>query len=74
MCLLRVMTFDLFFTLNFEAIIDFNLWQMISSVFGINLGKCLLDCFHIAHTYASAGVDVPFGGVMILIIFFYFLF
>ena len=24
--------------------------------------KALLDCFHIAYTYPSGGVDVPFGG------------
>ena len=57
-----VMTFDLIFYLRFEAIIDFNLWRMISSVSGRYIRKRFLDCFHIACTHPSGGVDVPFGG------------
>ena len=31
-------------------------------VSGGYLAKRLLDCFHIAHSHASGGVDVPFEG------------
>ena len=41
--------------------IDFNWWRMTSSDSGWYLRKHLLICFHIAFTYPSGGVDVPFG-------------
>ena len=50
-----------FFVFDFQAIIDFNLWRMTSSVSGQYLGK-RLDCSHIAHTHALWSVDVPFWG------------
>ena len=63
MCLLGVMTFDLvFFTFDFEAIIDLNCLRIISLVPGRFLAKRFLDCFHTAHTNPSRGVYVPFGG------------
>ena len=78
MCLLGVMTFDLifgvdvpfggydlwpiFFTFDFEAIIDLKWLRIISSVSGRHLANRFLDCFHTAHTNPSGGVYVPFGG------------
>ena len=56
------MIFAQLFTLDFVAIIDFNLLWMISSVSERYLAKRLLDCFHTAHTHPSEVVDVPFGG------------
>ena len=63
MCLLLVMTFDLFFTFDFDALIDFICWRMISSVAGQYRAKRLLHCFDIAHTHLLRGVNMPFWGL-----------
>ena len=62
MCLLGIRTFDLILTFDFEAIIDFNILRIISSVSGRYLAKRFLDCSHTAHTNPSGGVYVAFGG------------
>ena len=50
------------YVFDFEAFVDFNWRQIISSVSGRYLGKRLLDCFYIAYTHPLGGVDLPFGG------------
>ena len=62
-CAFWVMTFDLIVDLQFWGHYWlFNWWRIISLVSGWYLRKHLLDCFYIAYTYLSGGVDVPFGG------------
>ena len=57
MCLFGVVTFDLIFTFDFEAIIDFKLMAEDKFFYRMIARKAF------CHTHPLGGVDVLFGGL-----------